>query len=88
MKDLTTEDIALFSKIKNISEAQPTIHQDNPYASIQSLTKQFVNNLQNNFPATIPTVLRTGDKIDNSSNVAQDDDFQCALCQVIIYVLY
>ncbi|XP_077295307.1 cytoplasmic tRNA 2-thiolation protein 2-like [Arctopsyche grandis] len=81
LKDLTTEDIALFTKIKNISEVQPTIRDDNPYASIQSLTKQFVNNLQNNFPATIPTVLRTGDKIDNSSNVVQDDDFQCVLCQ-------
>lgn len=35
----------------------------NPNASIQNLTTQFVNGLQENFASTVSTVFRTGDKI-------------------------
>lgn len=35
----------------------------NSITSIQSLTKQFIDNLQENFASTVSTVFRTGDKI-------------------------
>lgn len=35
----------------------------NPTSSIHNLTKQFINNLQENFASTVSTVFRTGDKI-------------------------
>lgn len=37
--------------------------QSNSSGSIQSLTKQFIYNLQENFESTVSTVFRTGDKI-------------------------
>lgn len=39
------------------------VHSKNSITSIQSLTKQFIDNLQENFASTVSTVFRTGDKI-------------------------
>lgn len=41
----------------------------NPSASIQNLTTQFVNGLQENFASTVSTVFRTGDKIASAAAV-------------------
>lgn len=40
-----------------------TVANNNPIPSIQSLTKQFIDHLQENFASTVSTVFRTGDKI-------------------------
>ncbi|XP_031618382.1 cytoplasmic tRNA 2-thiolation protein 2 [Contarinia nasturtii] len=39
------------------------VQNTNSATSIQSLTKQFIDNLQENFASTVSTVFRTGDKI-------------------------
>jgi len=52
----------------------------NPHASIQKLTETFVTDLQEDFPATVSTVFRTGDKLSIGSSTAEDEC--CVLCQV------
>lgn len=81
MKDLTSEDIKIYNKIHNLSHSENKDVQDGQYASIQSLTEHFIKNLQDNFPATVSTVMKTGDKIENSTTETKDDQ-QCAMCQV------
>jgi hypothetical protein len=51
-----------------------------PHASIQKLTETFVTELQEDFPATVSTVFRTGDKLSMGSSTAEDEC--CVLCQV------
>lgn len=41
--------------------------------SIQNLTRQFVNDLQENFASTVSTVFRTGDKISAAASTTQTD---------------
>ncbi|XP_055322497.1 cytoplasmic tRNA 2-thiolation protein 2 [Sitodiplosis mosellana] len=42
--------------------------------SIQSLTKQFIDNLQENFASTVSTVFRTGDKISAAAATTQTSE--------------
>lgn len=51
----------------------------NPHASIQNLTETFVTDLQEDFPATVSTIFRTGDKLSMGSSTSQDEC--CVLCQ-------
>lgn len=81
MKDLTSEDISFYNKIRGLPHYVNKDLQDSQYASVQSLTEHFIKNLQVNFPATVSTVMKTGDKIENSSSETKDD-LQCAMCQV------
>lgn len=59
-------------------------------SNITACTEEFVQGLQKEFPATIPTIFRTGDKLvavkvqgnkrhSNNGYLHEDDDF-CALC--------
>lgn len=51
--------------------------------SIRKLTETFVNGLQEDFPATIPTIFRTGDKICSTiPNTSSDKQEKCVLCSV------
>ena len=87
MKDLTSEDIKLYNKIHNLSISVNKDLLDGQYTSIQSLTEHFIKNLQDNFPATVSTVMKTGDKIENSITVTKDDQ-QCAMCQVTFFIIF
>lgn len=49
-------------------------------ASIQNLTKQFVDGLQENFASTVSTVFRTGDKISAAATTKQITDVRCKFC--------
>lgn len=49
----------------------PTTNSAN---SIQSLTKQFIDNLQENFASTVSTVFRTGDKISAAATAQHSKD--------------
>lgn len=65
LKDLNTTEIELYLKAQNL---QPLLTQRYGWkagstASLQNLTKSFVDNMQQNVSATISTVFRTGDKI-------------------------
>lgn len=58
----------------------PIDYSDNPYDSVHSLMKKFVVDLQINYPATIATILRTGDKLSLDQNIQINE--KCKLCKV------
>lgn len=74
------KEIALYNVLHGlepVSVRQPEVNQ---YSSIQALMKQFINDLQENYPATVATVVRTGDKLAlDQSKIAG----KCKLCQVM-----
>lgn len=49
----------------------------NPYGTVQDLMNKFVSDLQTNYPATITTVLKTGDKLGIVDNLRK-----CSFCKV------
>ncbi|KAJ1524441.1 hypothetical protein ONE63_010938 [Megalurothrips usitatus] len=53
-------------------------------SSIHNLSKKFVMELMENFPSTVSTVFRTGEKLGSSSStsVRGDQEDVCILCQV------
>ena len=81
------EDIK-FDDIQKIAWDSDSDTRDSLF-SIQTLTRDFLVGLQENFPATIPTIFRTGDKLqrnqDNKANKKADEfdraDEICVLCR-------
>jgi len=55
--------------------------QADPHVSIQKLTEKFVTDLQEDYPATVSTIFRTGDKLSMGSSITETSEC-CALCQV------
>ncbi|KAK8786904.1 hypothetical protein V5799_023321 [Amblyomma americanum] len=81
MREFTSKEVALF----NVHRSVPFRVQTTPStarearASISRLTGNFVNGLQEDFPATVSTVWRTGDKI-GSRPRARGASNSCRLC--------
>nr|CAH7720940.1 unnamed protein product [Callosobruchus chinensis] len=71
-----SKEIEYYNKYNNISYVHARNNEVNPYSSIHTLMKKFVMDLQNNFPSTVTTVLKTGDKIDRMNGEAI-----CQLCK-------
>lgn len=65
LRDISQIEIHLYLKAHNITplKLQDYAEESGASASIQNLTKAFVDNLQVNYPSTVSTVFRTGDKI-------------------------
>lgn len=84
-----THDLNYFLEFNNICylSHKSMASGDNPYASIQTLTNKFVNDLQENFPSTICAVIRTGEKMENKTSTLVSEENMCALCVVCIYIL-
>ncbi|XP_066260815.1 cytoplasmic tRNA 2-thiolation protein 2-A-like [Euwallacea similis] len=61
-----------------VSIKQPVV---NPYSSIQTLMKQFITGLQRDYPATVATVVRTGDKLALDKTKVSG---KCKLCQGVV----
>ncbi|CAG9829294.1 unnamed protein product [Diabrotica balteata] len=57
------KELAFYNKINNLEPLIVRQLDVNPYSSIQDLMKKFVQDLQVNYPATVTTVLKTGDKL-------------------------
>lgn len=90
MRNITSLEIETYFRLdKTLNEF---IHNNNYFDgsratssnSIQNLTKQFIDNLQENFASTVSTVFRTGDKISAAATVQQTNDAQpkqtCKFC--------
>ncbi|MPC17619.1 Cytoplasmic tRNA 2-thiolation protein 2-A [Portunus trituberculatus] len=89
MRELLENEILHYLNLQDITVLRPPTFQPKN-TSIASCTEEFVRSLQNDFPATIPTIFRTGDKLvstttqaekehDSSADSLTSDDF-CALC--------
>lgn len=89
MRELLENEILHYLNLQNITVPRPPTFQPKS-TSIASCTEEFVRSLQKDFPATISTIFRTGDKLvsattqadkeyDSSADSLTNGDF-CALC--------
>ncbi len=80
MRDFSRKEVAFYSKLTGLPAASvpPTFSAgQDTLCSVDRLTEDFVVRLQEGFPATVPTVLRTGAKLEPPSRVTTSC---CALC--------
>jgi cytoplasmic tRNA 2-thiolation protein 2 len=83
LRDITRQEIESYAELKQLTSlfdhsGAPATHQK----SIQDLTKEFLIGLQREFPATLSTVTRTGDKVATEWRMAMDESVEtCILCQ-------
>ncbi|KAJ8965551.1 hypothetical protein NQ314_004051 [Rhamnusium bicolor] len=74
------KELAFYNKFNNLDPICIRHREVNPYSSVQDLMKKFVKDLQENFPATVTTVMKTGDKL----ALDKDNTEICKLCKVSI----
>ncbi|KAH8039834.1 hypothetical protein HPB51_009090 [Rhipicephalus microplus] len=67
LREFSSKEVELFNEHCNVRFRPHTTPSTGcePRASVARLTAKFVNGLQENFPATVSTVWRTGDKIES-----------------------
>ncbi|KAJ3646404.1 hypothetical protein Zmor_023993 [Zophobas morio] len=70
------KELGFYNHLNSLNPVTYRIVIDNPYKSIQHLMRKFVNDLQVNYPATVTTILKTGDKLALGSNKIRT----CDLC--------
>ena len=82
MREFMMKEIALynfFNRIESVS-VRKLSSMTHSHASIDRLTEVFVSGLQADFPFTVSTIFRTGDKL--SIKESTGDQSACALCEV------
>lgn len=72
------EELSHYNKFNNLEPISVQLSELDRNSSIQGLLLKFVKDLQTEFPATITTVLKTGEKIASSL----PDENCCRLCKV------
>lgn len=80
MREILLNEIEAYININNVSTFQSnnTVQGE----SITQCTEQFVLGLQKEFPSTIPTIFRTGDKLGSGNKLDNDssNNDYCSLC--------
>uniref|UniRef100_L7M1D3 Cytoplasmic tRNA 2-thiolation protein 2 n=1 Tax=Rhipicephalus pulchellus TaxID=72859 RepID=L7M1D3_RHIPC len=85
MREFSSEEVQLFNEHCNVrfrAQTAPSAGGESR-ASVFRLTAAFVNGLQENFPATVSTVWRTGDKIESRPRAlaaGQGSSSRCRMC--------
>ncbi|CAL4122848.1 unnamed protein product, partial [Meganyctiphanes norvegica] len=84
MRELLINEIDAYISINNISKFQTD--NSGQGESIGQCTEKFVLGLQSEFPSTIPTIFRTGDKLasENKMDSESGSNDNCALCGRIL----
>lgn len=84
MREFVAKEIAMYNNICQIeSVAIPALGTKTDHrASISRLTEQFVRGLQLDFPSTVSTVFRTGDKLCSNTQLIPEN--KCILCQGVL----
>ncbi|GLH09715.1 Cytoplasmic tRNA 2-thiolation protein 2 [Gryllus bimaculatus] len=82
MRDFMKKEIAFYMVFKNIgSVSYPKLSSKvDPFSSIQRLTEKFITELQKDFPSTVSTIFRTGDKL-TSEGTRNVECKTCLLCE-------
>ncbi|KAJ9593306.1 hypothetical protein L9F63_015126, partial [Diploptera punctata] len=82
MRDFLKKEIVYYNVFNDLQSINiPSLGTKvKPNESIQKLTEKFVTDLQEDFPSTVSTIFRTGEKM-SMNNVAHEADETCALCQ-------
>ncbi|XP_071957375.1 cytoplasmic tRNA 2-thiolation protein 2-A-like isoform X2 [Antedon mediterranea] len=80
LKEFTKKEIVLYNKFHDVkSTFIPSLTTKvGSGASINLLTEEFVNALQEGFPSTISTICRTGEKLGTEGNSSQN---KCLICK-------
>ncbi|XP_038068458.1 cytoplasmic tRNA 2-thiolation protein 2-like isoform X2 [Patiria miniata] len=83
MREFTTKEIVMYNALFNVDSLfQPTLAtMAGDYASIDTLTETFINELQTNFPSTVSTVFRTGEKMCTAGSDDPDAVRRCSMCK-------
>eukprot|EP00112_Aurelia_sp_Birch-Aquarium-sp1_P006914 Seg1755.4 transcript_id=Seg1755.4/GoldUCD/mRNA.D3Y31 product="Cytoplasmic tRNA 2-thiolation protein 2-B" protein_id=Seg1755.4/GoldUCD/D3Y31 len=85
MRELTSKEVAFYNRLSNIepivTEGLDTKVAQN--ASLQRQTEAFVTNLQADFPSTVSTIFRTGDKLTLNEELKSTEE-TCVMCQTPI----
>ena len=83
MRELTAKEVTFYSITKGLKFVITKTLTSNTVlkSNIQRMTESFVNGLQSEFPATLHTILKTGDKLKVDSNDTHSQH-KCMLCNV------
>ncbi len=84
MHEFTAKEIALYNKFQEVGDpcVAPTFSTaKDPLFSIRRLTQDFILNLQQDFPSTVPTVLRMSNKLERSE---RENTGNCLLCACVL----
>ena len=83
MRDVSGKEVALYAHLqglRTVVKAMSWGAGENTLYSLHRLTEDFLVGLQQDFPATIPTIFKTGDKL----CVEVNDTEGCLLCQATL----
>ena len=80
LRSFDTKELAFYNFFNNLEPITYNRKEDDTLGSIQSLIANFVHTLQANFPATITTVVKIGDKLTVDKDTLEND--KCLLCEV------
>ena len=87
LREFSDEELAMYREHQGLCEIAPPLGFGAGNASIEGLTRNFILGLQENFPATVPTVFKTGDKFQVSEanrESLQGESTKCLLCGGIL----
>lgn len=89
MRELSRKEVAIYHNLQKLPKPSvaPTFSQaQEPLASVERLTEDFVVGLQEDFPATVPTIFRTGDKlrVSDPDREALEAGRGCLLCAGVV----
>lgn len=86
LREFTKKEISyynLFCELEAvITPSFSTLQSSN--VSVQKLTEKFITELQEEFPSTVYTIFRTGDKLSMDESSLADNDKICLLCKGVI----
>ncbi|XP_054165451.1 cytoplasmic tRNA 2-thiolation protein 2-A-like [Oppia nitens] len=85
MRELTAKEITFYAIMKNLKFVITKTLTTNTSlkSSLQRMSESFVNGLQSEFPATLYTIMKTGDKLKVDSDDT-DSQLKCSVCSSII----
>ncbi|KAK2154340.1 hypothetical protein LSH36_270g00007 [Paralvinella palmiformis] len=81
MREFTAKEVVMYNNlndVKNIFIPNLSTKADS-YSSIEQLTEMFVSGLQAEYPNTVSTIFRTGEKFDLSKSNSQSEQ-TCCMC--------
>lgn len=82
MREFSSKEAAMYNRLLDLKHYSiPNLHtMKESRSSLQRQTEEFITGLQAEFPSTVSTVFRTGDKLSSDSGV-KSSDLTCIFCQ-------
>ncbi|XP_060657908.1 cytoplasmic tRNA 2-thiolation protein 2 [Drosophila nasuta] len=84
LKDLNEQEVQFYVHAKLLEPFGSGNQESSSHASLQNLTRAFVDNLQQNYASTVSTVFRTGDKMAINQQTKDETLSTCKLCKSVL----